>query len=200
MKFIDNEKSNNPKKLNIIALIFVLIALAGVFLNLNNDKQKLDKIEKVETLKKIASDTTLKNINIKYKTADSGEFTSNSKLTQTSEYTKKFHQTMITVAILFVVFLLVIYLLKKKNNFNFGTNDNIKIIDKKFLGQKQFLVTIIVENEKLLLGITDQSINLIKTFKLNSKEKQKDENENVDKNKDSFPKVLGKIRNDSNSN
>ncbi len=105
---------------------------------------------------------------------------------------------MITVTALFVLFMLVIYLLKKKKNMKVGSGDKIKVLDRKYLGQKQYLATVIVENEKLLLGVTDQSINLIKTLEYSSNGEQKSEEKNDDINETSFPKILGKLRNNSN--
>lgn len=200
MKFVDLNKRNNPTKLNIIALLFVIIAISGVFLSVNNNQKDADKKGKVEELKKIASDTTIKNIDVTYKTADPGEFSDTVKLSQTSEYTKKFYQTMITVTILFVVFLLVVYLLKKKNNLNFGANDNIKVLDKKYLGQKQYLVTVVIENQRLLLGVTDHSINLIKTLDEIDQKSEKQNDNDIQEDENSFPKILGKLRKNSNEN
>ncbi|MFP4547696.1 MAG: flagellar biosynthetic protein FliO [Fidelibacterota bacterium] len=193
MKFIDRNKKNHPAKMNMIALFFAIIAIAGVFLSVRDMNQPEDKKEQVEKLKAIAQDTTIKNINIEYKESDSGKFSNESKLPSTTGYTKKFFQSMLTVLALLFLILIVVYIFKKKNNLNFNNATNIKIIDRKYLGQKQYLATVLVDDEKLLLGITDHSINLIKTLDTDV------ENEDVNKNfsepqSETFPKILGKIR------
>lgn len=195
MKFLDRNKKNNPTKMNVIALFFAIIAIAGVFLSVRDFNEPENKQEQVEKLKEIAQDTTIKNINIKYKESDPGEFSGESNLPSTSGYTKKFFQSMLTVLALLFVLLLVVYIFKKKNNLNSGNSTNIKIIDRKYLGQKQYLATVIVENEKLLLGITDQSINLIKTLEKTSEDDMPEKNKkSSDQPADAFPKILGKIR------
>ena len=200
MKFLDISKATNTGKMNIIALLFVLIAIAGVFLTLDPGKAERDKKEKVEKLKEIAADTSIKNITVEYKESDPGEFQQVSNLSKISGYTGKFFQSMLTVVVLLMIFAIVMYLLKKKQKLNFGSTNNIKIIDRKYLGQKQYLVTVIVDDEKLLLGVTDQSINMIKKLSYDSKFEQQKEAVTEKETTETFPKILGKIRNKKNEN
>ncbi len=195
MKFIDRKKKNNPTKMNIVALFFALIAIAGIFLSIRDIKQPVDKQEQVEKLKKIAQDTTIKNINIEYKESDPGKFSEDANMPSTTGYTQKFFQSMLTVLALLFLLLLIVYLFKKKNKLEFGGNTNIKIIDRKYLGQKQYLATIIVDDEKLLLGITDQSINLIKTLENDEPLEDEETHQNFSKRQsETFPKILGNLR------
>ena len=195
MKFIDINKRNSPAKLNLITLIFALIAISGIFFSLNDSKSKKESKGKqhVEKLQKIASDTTLKNIDVRYKTIDPGKFANSTQFSQNKDYSKKFYQAMITVVILFVLFLLVVYLLKKRTNIKFGNNDNIKILGRKYLGQKQFIATVKVDGEKLLLGVTGHSINLLRVIDSNQS-KSEDTKETIEEQEESFPRVLGKIK------
>lgn len=102
---------------------------------------------------------------------------------------------MLTVLALLFLLLLIVYIFKKKNNLNFGNSANIRILDRKYLGQKQYLATIIVDNKKLLLGITDHSINLIKTLEYDNMQDSTSAKEKTSEQKnESFPKILGKIR------
>ena len=102
---------------------------------------------------------------------------------------------MLTVLALLFLLLLIVYLFKKKNKLEFGGNTNIKIIDRKYLGQKQYLATIIVDDEKLLLGITDQSINLIKTLENDEPLEDEETHQNFSKQQsETFPKILGNLR------
>eukprot|EP01156_Anaeramoeba_ignava_P001994 Anaeramoba_ignava/a217287_100.p3 GENE.a217287_100~~a217287_100.p3 ORF type:complete len:198 (-),score=24.85 a217287_100:9-602(-) len=197
MKFVDVEKRKSPMKMNLIALVFVVIAITGVFMTVNQPK-KAEK-ERTERLQEIAADTTIKNIDVTYKPSDPGKFSKEKSMARTSQYTQSFYKTMITVTILFVLFFLVVYILKKRTNLNLSAGDNIKIIERKYLGQKQSLITVQVENEKLLLGVTDHSINLIKILG-NSTGETEDKNDSIEDEADSFPKILGKLRNTTNEN
>ncbi len=179
--------------MNMIALFFAIIAIAGVFLSIRDINQPEDKKEQVEKLKAIAQDTTIKNINIQYKESDSGKFSNESKLPSTTGYTKKFFQSTLTVLALLFLILIVVYIYKKKNNLNFNNSANIKIINRKYLGQKQYLATVLVDDEKLLLGITDHNINLIKTLDTDIENEDLNENSSEPQS-ETFPKILGKIR------
>lgn len=196
MKFIDVEKRNSPMKLNLIALVFVIIAIAGVFLSVGDKKD----VKRIEKLQEIAADTTIKNIDVTYKPSDPGKFQKQKSMAGTSQYMQSFYRTMITVSILFVLFFLVVYLMKKKEKPGSGNGD-IKIVDRKYLGQKQYLLTVMIENEKLLLGVTDHSINLIKKLGNTSDIAEETIRDSVaDDDKDSFPKILGKLRRNTNEN
>jgi len=194
MKFVDLSKASKPAKMNLIALIFVLITISGVFLTLDPGRGQREKQEKVEKLKAIAADTTIKNINVEYKESDPGEFAQPNDLPKISTYTGKFFQSMITVVILLMILVIIMYLLKKKQKLNFGSNNTIRIIDKKYLGQKQYLATVIVDDEKLLLGVTDQQINLIKKMDYDPKLESQNDKENSKEENNTFPKILGKIK------
>lgn len=200
MKFFDINRRDNPNKLNLVALFFVIIAIAGVFLSVRDVKETPQKKDRVEALKKIASDTTIKNIDVRYKTADPGKFSKDENLPGTSQYTQKFYQTMITVSVLFILFFIVVYLLKKKNKISFKGGENIKIIDRKYLGQKQYLTTVIVEHEKLLLGVTEHSINLIKNLGNIENPTQEEPKSSETEDETSFPKVLGKLNRNTHEN
>ncbi|MBN2280464.1 MAG: flagellar biosynthetic protein FliO [Candidatus Marinimicrobia bacterium] len=187
-------KTTKPAKMNFIALLFVLIAIAGVFLTIDPAKKNRGRDEKVEKLKEIAADTTIKNIKVEYKEADRGEFTPAEDLPRISDYNKKFFQSMVTMIILLVVFLLIAYFFKHKGKNNTGTGTGIKITDRKYLGPKQYLAIVIVEGERLLLGITDQSINLLKKLPQTDLSDETDNDQSAEAEDVSFPKILGKIR------
>ena len=194
MKFVDMNKATKPRTMNIIALLFAIVMIAGIFLTIDPGKTNSEKQENVEKLKEIAADTTIKNIKVEYKEADPGEFSKSKNLPRISNYNSRFYQSMLTVVILLMFFILVMYLLKKRQKMNFGSTSNIKIIDRKYLGQKQFLATVVVDDEKLLLGVTDQSINLIKKLNYDPELEKQKQDENSKGSSETFPKILGKIR------
>lgn len=70
-------------------------------------------------------------------------------------------QLVISFSFLIVLFLIARLLSKKANVFSHKTTD-LKIIDQVRLGQREKVVIIMVDNKKLLLGVTPNSINLIK--------------------------------------
>ncbi len=190
MKFFDLSKRKNATKLNLVAVVFALIAISGVFLSIQ-DINKTKKPSRKEQLEKIANDTTLKNINVKYKDTEDKAAPGKSRFKSSRDYTAKFFQSMLTITILLILVFGVLYFYKKKKQPHLSSN--IKVVDRKYLGQKQYIATVVVENEKLLLGVTDHSINLIKKLDLPTK---RDSQESEPQ--EEFPKILGKIRKSEN--
>lgn len=70
---------------------------------------------------------------------------------------------LITGAVLLLFFVLVKWYQKRVKG-DITTMLSIDIIGRKYIAPKQYLLMVEVEDQKLLLGITDSSINLITTF------------------------------------
>lgn len=67
-----------------------------------------------------------------------------------------------------LIFILGFYFIKRRSTYFAHTNGmpKIKILDQHYLGPKKSLAIVNVSGESILIGITDQNINLIKSLSL----------------------------------
>ncbi len=89
-------------------------------------------------------------------------------LTQSAKTQGEGTKLMLTLVILTGVFGASYYLLRKysfKNNSS-TSNMQIKILSQHYLGPKKSLAIVRVAGESMLIGITDQNINMIKSLSL----------------------------------
>lgn len=69
---------------------------------------------------------------------------------------------------------------------------DMRVLGKQYISAKQYLMMIRVEDRKMLLGVTDHSIHLIKEF---DEDKNKDEtSKQLDKPREGFSTILKKIK------
>lgn len=102
-----------------------------------------------------------------------------------------------TLLILFVIFIGARFYRKYANLSNDGPKSNFRIISRKTIGPKQFLLLINVEGHKLLLGVSEQSINLISDFGIVEESMEDYETPQLPPSK--FLTVLNRLRGDANA-
>ena len=73
-------------------------------------------------------------------------------------------RTVVVTGMIIITLLLAMKYYKKRNVIDGAGRYHFEILGKRYLSPKQYLVMVRVEDSKLLLGVTDHSINLIKEF------------------------------------
>jgi len=195
MKLINTNRSKNKKNINIFVLFFILLSISGIILTTRNS-EKTNKIKEEEItisdLKRIASDSTIKNIDINYKILKSNsDSIKTEKLAKNTNYYADFYKMLSIITILLFLLLLGLYIYKKGNKFKTNDNMGFEILGRRYLGQKQYLALVKIKKSELLLGVTDNSINLIKEYPNNDNESITKETDKTD----DFPKILKKLKN-----
>lgn len=72
---------------------------------------------------------------------------------------------MILITSSFVIFIILGLKFYKKKYIQFGNRPGMTVLKKHYLSTKQYLMEIEIENEKLLIGVTDHNITLLKEYK-----------------------------------
>ena len=186
-KRIKSEKT----KSYLIALIFVIIAIIGVWLTFRDPSQS-ESAPKKEKSGVYKEDTLSQKNQVTGFKSDSTKFSNYSK--RADNNSGGIIKTVI-ITILFIIFI-IIGMMIFKNKFSSGKTFgmDLDILGKKYFGQKQFLLMVRVENRKLLLGVTDDSINLIKDFgEIEDKEKSQGSPRPKEQESGTFPKILKQI-------
>lgn len=186
---MSNERPSQRLKSSVLAVLFALIAVMGVVLTLSKyggdtetetaDPQRTDRV--VTNGRETEGKQTEK-----MPTGVAEEY-----LNRNDHYSRGIVRTILLSAV-FVVFLLVgfgIYRRRYRGGSTFGTR--IDVIGKKYVGPKQYLMMIEVEDRRLLLGITDQSINFLYEFEAPEDVDQDKDNPRRSENEPvSFPAIL----------
>ncbi|HMA62874.1 MAG TPA: flagellar biosynthetic protein FliO [bacterium] len=187
-------KFNSNKKDRIrsyfVALLFLVVAAIGIWMafSKNSEPQSEGQVQKAQSS---YADT----VSAQEQTTPSRKDTSLIKYRQSSdEYSGGIIKTIV-ISALFIIFLIAgIILFRKKFKSSRAFGMDMEILGKKYFGQKQFLIMVKIEGKKLLLGVTDQSIHLIKEFEVDEDDENNYKQPNKpDQNFQKFPNILKRI-------
>ena len=193
---IKKAKYSGTSKSFLLVLVFVIIAIFGLKLKINetkqvvstNSKQVEQKTEQIDGAIFLPDST---------KSEVSSTFSTNSKLRSNISYIGYIVKTiLITVALLILIYAMY-YMSKKRLNPEEIKNNRINILERRYLGQKQYLLLIKVDDSKILLGISEKNISMIKEFENYPEESESVENyqgKDADKNSSNFQNILKKIK------
>ncbi len=193
---IKKAKYSGTSKSFLLVLVFVIIAIFGLKLKINetkqvvstNSKQVEQKTEQIDGAIFLPDST---------KSEVSSTFSTNSKLRSNISYIGYIVKTiLITVALLILIYAMY-YMSKKRLNPEEIKNNRINILERRYLGQKQYLLLIKVDDSKILLGISEKNISVIKEFENYPEESESVENyqgKDADKNSSNFQNILKKIK------
>lgn len=185
-----NIDKNARKKSYLVALFFVVIAVFGIWLKFSTPDSK-PAPERQKSEETMVQDTTENNREVQLQ-SDSTGFANYSR--SRDSYSGGIIKTII-IAVLFILFITIgLLMFKKKFTSSRTFGMDMEILGKKYFGQKQFILMVRIEDEKLLLGVTDHSINLIKEFgEMSAEEKAQSEKNRNPQNAQSFPQIIKKI-------
>ena len=80
-----------------------------------------------------------------------------------SKYSNYFLRTL-GITGLIIVFILIGFKWYKSKLVQNGDHFSMEVLGKQHISPKQYLIMVRIEGKKLLMGVTDQSINLVKEF------------------------------------
>ncbi|MCF7886416.1 MAG: flagellar biosynthetic protein FliO [Candidatus Marinimicrobia bacterium] len=189
--FKKSQNKSDRIKSYIVALIFIFIAVIGIWLTFSGSSH--NKPEKTEQQAKITTtDSTSKPSQPDQFNGDSTSFTGYNRKSNNSS--GKIIKTIV-IAVLFLVFLTIgLIIFKRKFNTSKISGMDMEVLGKRHFGQKQFIIMTRVENKKLLLGVTDHSINLIKDFgEIEEGNEDYHSPDSEGKSESSFPKIIKQI-------
>jgi flagellar biogenesis protein FliO len=187
----NNRTKSDRTKSYLIALVFIIIAIIGVWLTFREPSQS-ESPKQEEKSGVYKEDTLSQKKQVTGFKSDSANFSNYSK--RTDSYSGGILKTVI-ITVLFIIFIVIgMMIFKKKFSSGKTFGMDLDILGKKYFGQKQFLLMVRVENRKLLLGITDDSINLIKDFgEIDDDERIQGNPEPKEQESNPFPKILKQI-------
>lgn len=163
-------ESSSPKRSAVAALFFAMVMIMGMFWIFNDPPgTKYDKPVTVST----SQDEEPKPIQTNY-----GWY---------------FFRMVAVIGFLIALFVVGVKYYKRKMT-QTGHYFDMRVLGKQYFSAKQYLLMVRVEDRKMLLGITDQSINLLKEFDKHEDYSESDENANeLEKG---FGKILKRIKTD----
>ena len=173
-----------------VALLFLVVAAIGIWMAFSRDSEPQSQGQ-VQKPKSGYADT----VTTQGQSAPSRKDTTLIKYRQSShEYTGGIIKTIV-ISALFIIFLIAgIILFRKKFKSSRAFGMDMEILGKKYFGQKQFLIMVKIEGRKLLLGVTDNSINLIKEFEVDENDEINYEKpDKPDQNSQKFTNILKRI-------
>jgi len=124
-----------------IAVIFAMIALIGALMVLSPDNKKPENV-------------------IDQEVSENSQFGKGNR----PDYLKYMSRMIIVTSLMIIVIIYGAKWYKGKMQRNDSYTLSMKILGKQFLGSKHFLTMVRIDGKNFLLGVTDQSINLISEF------------------------------------
>jgi len=123
-----------------LALLFMVIAVLGIVMTMNRTSHR----------------SSLAMSDSAYVTSENAE--------SPRSFGSYVVRTIVVTGMIIIILLLAMKYYKKRNVIDGAGRYHFEILGKRHLSPKQYLVMVRVEESKLLLGVTDHSINLIKEF------------------------------------
>ena len=186
-----NKNKSDKLKSYFVAFLFIVIAVIGIWLTFSKPNtgqerpgSKQHQKTTIDSTAQSQQGTQFKSDSIKFSNYNQGKSNDSGGILKT-----------IIISILFIIIItigLIIFKKKFSSSKTFGMD--MEILGKKYFGQKQFLMMVRVENKKLLLGITDHSINLVKEFgEIEEEEFDNTKPNKPEKNTNSFSNIIRQI-------
>ncbi|MBO8130542.1 MAG: flagellar biosynthetic protein FliO [Candidatus Marinimicrobia bacterium] len=146
---LSNNNSQKKRGNLLLAAIFFAIALIGILMMVNNPSYENLSQKTIEDTIKVSEESIVGN--------QAGK--------EINFYTFIL-KTMLITGIIIILILIIARFIKIKGFKNSTFGQNIKIIGRKYLSPKQYLLIIDVYGKKILLGVTEHSINKLDEFEV----------------------------------
>ena len=208
-KQIFSKENTGSIKGKLVALVFFLIAIGGLILFINSFSSE----KETESDNKSAQTAVDSN---KIKKEDSSRFygkfedysidsesTNKAKLKnknkklrpkqERSNYSSFVWKTVIIIVVLLIV--LIVYIYYRKNYTKAGNASNqINIIGKSYIGKNQYLLIVECGGTKMLLGVTEHNINLLKEFDKDETDIEIESQETKNNDQGGFGNILNNLK------
>lgn len=171
MIFKQNSHSKPGRKSYGLALVFMLIAVIGILMSFSSLPQnaKSDRGTQPVSAEKEAGTTFA------------------------SSYPGFVIKTIIITCAIIVLFVLGAKLYKKQQRSEIFDKIKIDIIGRKYIDAKHYLIMVSVQSRQLLLGVSDNSINLIAEYDDNTSAESNIATDTL-QNDDQFSRILKRIK------
>ncbi len=193
MQVKENDKSQRIKSY-FVAILFTFVAVIGVLMTLSKTGDNVQNSATQDTVQRIGKDSAVTDSSQAALNRDFDQKGKNGGLEK--DYSSSITRTIMISVLFILVITIGLILFKKKFHSAKTFGLDMDIIGKRYFGQKHYLMMVRIEDRKLLLGVTDHAINLIKEFEISAAEKEALQHEqpaNPD-DSDKFSKVLKRIK------
>ncbi len=139
---ISNRANNSSKRAGSmgLALLFLAIAILGIAMTTHRSSQRPSLA------------------------APDSSFVLQNNTESPKSFSSLVVRTVVVTGVLIVIFLMAIKYYKKRITPDSSGRFHFEVLGKRYLSPKQYLVMVRVDESRLLLGVTDHSINLLKEY------------------------------------
>ncbi len=171
MIFRQNSHSKPGRKSYGLALVFMLIAMMGILMSFSSLPQNAKSDQDTPPVSAVKE----------------------APKTFESSYPRFVIKTILITSAIIVLFVLGTKLYKKQHRAEIFDKIKINVIGRKYIDAKHYLVMVSVQGRQLLLGVSDNSINLIAEYDDNTSVESDIATDSL-QNDDQFSRILKKIK------